>query len=158
MKKEVLIFGAGKSTQFLLNYLTAYSKKNDCLIYLADKDEQLLFEKTKGTKIKPVLLDIENDEKCKEIISGKSLVVSMLPANKHLKIAETCLSEKVHLLTASYISDEIKNLHKQAQKNGLIFLNELGVDPGLDHLSAMQALDELRQDGKRFQFVRTPKL
>ncbi len=147
MKKEVLVIGAGKSTQFLLNYLTAYSKKNGSLIYLADIDEQLLFEKTKGTKIKPVLLDVENDEKCKEIISGKSLVVSMLPANKHLTIAEICLSEKVHLLTASYISDEIKNLHNQAQQNGLIFLNELGVDPGLDHLSAMQALDELRQNG-----------
>lgn len=144
---EVLVIGAGKSTYFLLEYLYEYVESVNGEIYLADANSELLQKKSKGKNIKTVQLDITDQQKCFEVVRGKKLVVSMLPASMHIRVAEICLQLGVNLITASYISPEIQKMHNLVEEKGLIFLNELGVDPGLDHLSAMQALDRLRNQG-----------
>ena len=83
----------------------------------------------------------------KIVIEQADIVVSMLPASLHIKIAKDCLHYGKHLVTASYVSPELKALDKKVREAGLIFMNEIGLDPGIDHMSAMQIIDGIRKKG-----------
>ncbi|MEO0902639.1 MAG: saccharopine dehydrogenase C-terminal domain-containing protein, partial [Bacteroidota bacterium] len=76
-----------------------------------------------------------------------SVVISMLPPKLHIKVAEDCLDLGKHLVTASYISEAIQQLDERVKKKGLVFMNEIGLDPGIDHMSAMQIIDRIRSKG-----------
>ena len=80
-------------------------------------------------------------------LSGAHLVISMVPAHMHLSIAKACIAHKAHLVTASYLTPEMRALDLEAKENGLVFLNECGLDPGIDHMSAARLLDGIRADG-----------
>ena len=92
-------------------------------------------------------LDILDEESRKEAIKEVQIVVSMLPARLHSKVAKDCISFKKHLVTASYISDDIRKLDTSAKEAGLVFMNEIGLDPGIDHMSAMEVIDRIRTKG-----------
>ena len=78
-------------------------------------------------------------------LAKADIVVSMLPAHLHIEIAKDCITYKKHMVTASYISQAMQELDTEAKENGLIFMNEIGLDPGIDHMSAMKVLDEIRE-------------
>lgn len=92
-------------------------------------------------------LDINDAEALNQLVASSQLVVSMLPAFMHPTVAELCLKHKVNLATASYISDALLAMKHDVESAGLIFMNEVGLDPGIDHMSAMKIMDELREKG-----------
>jgi saccharopine dehydrogenase-like NADP-dependent oxidoreductase len=101
----------------------------------------------------PIQLDISNIEHRQQEIQKATIVISMLPAHLHVEIAEDCIVFKKHLVTASYISQKMQDLDSLAKENGLIFMNEIGLDPGIDHMSAMKVIDEIKaKGGKMIQF------
>jgi saccharopine dehydrogenase-like NADP-dependent oxidoreductase len=93
-------------------------------------------------------LDLKNDQARKLLISAADIVISMLPAALHTIIAEDCLEFAKNLVTPSYISPAMKSMHEAVKSKGLIFMNEMGLDPGIDHMSAMEIIDRLKAEGK----------
>ncbi|WP_124978822.1 saccharopine dehydrogenase family protein [Nonlabens xiamenensis] len=146
--REILIIGAGKSTGVLVDYLLKKSEKHQLQLVIADKNLQSAQSLAADhPKALPLELDIFNPSQRQQQIEKADLVISMLPARFHIEVARDCISFKKHLVTASYVSPEMEELHQQAVENGLVFMNEIGVDPGVDHMSAMQVIDRIRANG-----------
>ncbi|WP_224487781.1 saccharopine dehydrogenase family protein [Robertkochia flava] len=145
---KILIFGAGKSTSYLIPYLLEKSSEAELRITIADLNLSQAERACDGhTKCSAVKLDIFNEEDRYNAIAAHDLIISMLPARLHINIARDCLTLGKNMVTASYVSNEMEALHKDVQSKGLLFLNEIGVDPGIDHMSAMQVIDEIRAEG-----------
>lgn len=143
--KNILIIGAGRSATCLIDYLIKYTQLNGFNITIGDVSEDLVKEKTNGySHARGIVFDINNQEQRISEIAKSDIVISMLPAHMHLSVAKDCVEYKKHLITASYISAEMKSLHFEAEKNGILLLNECGLDPGMDHMSAMKIIDELK--------------
>ena len=146
--RRILIIGAGRSASSLIRYLLSKSKTENLHIVVADLSLALAEKKTENhPNATPIALNIFEIEERKEAIKNASIVISMLPAFLHIEIAKDCLEFKKHLVTASYISDAMQELDEEAKKNNLIFMNEVGLDPGIDHMSAMKVIDEIRAKG-----------
>lgn len=145
---KILIIGAGRSSGYLIKYLIDQSTANNWKITVADVDIELARQKTSWhSNATGISFDIRNEEKRKAVISEHDLVISMLPAFMHGEVARDCLEFGKHMATASYVSAEMKALHDDAVKKGLLFLNECGLDPGLDHASAMKIIHGIRAQG-----------
>ena len=146
--RTILVLGAGRSTQSLIDYLLHHAETENWHLTLADQNlawaEQKLRGHQRGTA---VALNAGDREARRALIAGKFITVSMLPAFMHPEVAADCLELGVHLATASYQSETLAKMSEAAKQKGLIFLNEIGVDPGIDHLSAMKLLDEVRAQG-----------
>lgn len=146
--RTILLVGAGKSTSFLLQFLLLNAEKENLHILVGDKDPNhaisLLNDHPNSTAIK---LDIFNEDQRVNAIKKADLVISMLPARYHIEIAKDCLAFGKNLVTASYVSPEMQQLDQQVKNKGLTFLNEIGVDPGIDHMSAMKVIDDIRSQG-----------
>ncbi|WP_222981929.1 saccharopine dehydrogenase family protein [Flagellimonas meishanensis] len=148
MSRTILVLGAGKSTSYLLDYLLKKSEEEKLLLTIGDlHPENIPTQFSSHPNCQVIALDILNDENRKRAIASASIVVSMLPPKLHIKIAEDCIHFKKHLVTASYVSNEIEALDKEAKKHGLVFMNEIGLDPGIDHMSAMEVIDRIREKG-----------
>ncbi|PHQ60328.1 MAG: saccharopine dehydrogenase, partial [Robiginitomaculum sp.] len=106
-----------------------------------DLAENILQNHKNGTAL---ILDIFNDNERTTAIKNADIVISMLPAHLHLNIAKDCLTYSKSMVTASYISEDMKGLHEEAIEKNLIFMNEIGLDPGIDHMSAMKVIDAIR--------------
>jgi saccharopine dehydrogenase-like NADP-dependent oxidoreductase len=145
--KRILIIGAGRSTSHLIQYLGNLAKEKNWHITIADINIEMARSKVFNDYMQAFFLDISDIKNTDEAIQDTDIVVSMLPAHMHISVAKLCLKHRKNLVTASYMSDEMIALSKEAQNKNLIFLNEIGVDPGLDHLSAIKALNEIRNDG-----------
>jgi len=146
--KKILIFGAGKSTTSLIRYLLSNSLSDHLEIIVADANILLAAEKIAGNPHgRAIEVDILNEAERSSQISNADLVISMMPPALHSLVAKTCLNEGKNLLTASYADEEMKLLHDAVTKKGLIFLCEMGLDPGIDHMSAMQIIDRIRAKG-----------
>jgi saccharopine dehydrogenase-like NADP-dependent oxidoreductase len=146
--RNILIIGAGKSTPYIVKYLMA--KSSDENLFLTIGDLNLNNAKklsTSHTNFRAIKFDILNRKNSSEQISKSDIVISMLPARFHVLVAKECLKHKKSLLTASYISDEMNELDKEVKSNGIIFMNEIGLDPGIDHMSAMKIIDQIKDDG-----------
>jgi len=142
---SILLIGAGRSTLFLVEYLQKHAAAQDWHITIADRDFSLAQERAAGhPRCEALELDIQQEDARRQAIGQAHLVISMLPAHMHLPVAQDCVALGKHMVTASYISAEMEALQEDAQKAGVIMINEIGVDPGIDHLSAMQLLDEKR--------------
>jgi saccharopine dehydrogenase-like NADP-dependent oxidoreductase len=144
----ISIIGAGKSSLFLIEYLADYCHVNQLTLTVYDRELtptiSLLQSKSKFVFEN---LDLVDSEKLELIVKRSQLLVSMLPADLHFKVAELCLKHKVHLATASYVSEQMKAIHIDVKAANLIFINEMGLDPGIDHMSAMKIMDEIRSQG-----------
>ena len=144
--KNILIIGAGKSSSSLIKFLLDKSDAENLRILIGDlstKNATKIINNHKNAKA--IVFDVFNEQQRETEIEKSDLVISMLPARFHIEVAKSCIKFKKHLVTASYISKEIKALDKAAKENGLVFMNEIGLDPGLDHMSAMQILDRIRE-------------
>nr|WP_298996881.1 saccharopine dehydrogenase C-terminal domain-containing protein [uncultured Allomuricauda sp.] len=148
MSRTVLVFGAGKSTAYLLDYILEKSVSEELKLVIADINPDSVDSKIASHPNCSVLqLDIFEDEKRENTVKDAAVVISMLPPKLHIKVAMDCLKHKKDLVTASYISDAIQQLDTDVKKNGLVFMNEIGLDPGIDHMSAMQIIDRIRDNG-----------
>ena len=145
---SILILGAGRSATSLINYLLAAAEENDWQVTVGDYALQLAQEKVKGSsRGEAIAFNVREEQDRINVISKADVVISMLPASFHPIVAETCLELGKHLLTASYVSDDMRALNEQAKAKGLLFLNECGLDPGIDHMSAMKVIDKVRDKG-----------
>ncbi|PJB12972.1 MAG: saccharopine dehydrogenase [Flavobacteriales bacterium CG_4_9_14_3_um_filter_40_17] len=146
--KKLLIVGAGKSTTYLIEYLLQKSQSENLCITVGDLSIDFANRLIRGySNAKAVFFDCLNPQDRHQHISEADLVISMLPARFHFEIAKDCLRLKKHLVTASYVNDEMKSLDGEVKKAGLVFMNEIGVDPGIDHMSAMKIINQIRQNG-----------
>lgn len=146
--KHILLFGAGKSATVLINYLQHLSKEKSWSVTIADANITLLNDKVKETAyVNKVLIEIEDASARQKLIEKSDVVISMMPPQLHFLIAMDCILFKKHLLTASYLDDKIKALAPQIKDNNLLFLYEMGLDPGIDHMSAMQLINEIKNKG-----------
>lgn len=152
--KNILIIGAGKSSSSLIKYLLDKSDKENLQLTIGDlstKNAEKLINNRKNAKA--IVLDVFNAHQREKEIQKTDVVISMLPARFHIEVAKDCIKLKKHMVTASYVSKEMKALDEAAKKNGLVFMNEIGLDPGLDHMSAMQIIDSIREkDAKMLLF------
>ncbi|MFT6197495.1 MAG: saccharopine dehydrogenase (NAD+, L-glutamate forming), partial [Nonlabens sp.] len=146
--RNILIIGAGKSTGVLVDYLLNKSDEHQLQLLIADKNlqsaESLSQNHENATAIE---LDIFEPEQRREQIQKADIVISMLPARFHIEVAKDCVSFNKNLVTASYVSPEMESLDKEVKEKGLVFMNEIGVDPGVDHMSAMQIIDRITNQG-----------
>ncbi|AUS05641.1 saccharopine dehydrogenase family protein [Pseudotamlana carrageenivorans] len=146
--RQILVIGSGKSTSYLLKYLCDHAFLENLFITVADlhtENAQSLINN--NTRAQAVKLDIFDAISRFDLIKKADIVISMLPAHLHIEIAKDCLKANKHMVTASYVSPEMQALDLDVRAKNLVFLNEIGVDPGLDHMSAMQILDRLRENG-----------
>ena len=144
----ILIIGAGRSASSLIQYLLNKSEKEYLHLIIGDLSLELAQKKTNNhPNATPIALDIFDENQRKEVIQKASIVISMLPAHLHIEVARDCIVYKKHLVTASYVSDAMQELDALAKENNLIFMNEIGLDPGIDHMSAMKILDEIKEKG-----------
>lgn len=146
--RNILIIGAGKSTSYLIKYFLDKSTEEKLHITVGDillkNAEKILENHINSTAIK---LDIFNDDERRNAIRKADIVVSMLPARLHIEVAKDCITYKKNMVTASYVSKEMEALDDEVKANNLIFMNEIGVDPGLDHMSAKQVIDDIHDKG-----------
>jgi saccharopine dehydrogenase-like NADP-dependent oxidoreductase len=146
--KKILILGAGMSATSLIQYLLDKSTQYQWKITLADLNvenaKKKLLNHPNGT---PKSFNIEDDTLLSLMVQNNDLVISLLPAKFHIKVAQQCLNFGKHLFTTSYVSPEMKAMHQEAQEKGLLFFNECGVDPGIDHMSAMKIIHHIQSLG-----------
>lgn len=146
--KNILLIGAGRSASTLIKYLLDNSQKENWKITVGDISAELAKQKTGDhPNAYAIAFDVNHEEQRANEISKVDLVISMLPATMHLAVAKECLKQKKNLVTASYVSAHMKELDADAKKAGVIFLNEIGLDPGIDHLSAMKVIDDVKSKG-----------
>jgi saccharopine dehydrogenase (NAD+, L-glutamate forming) len=146
--RNILIIGAGRSTTSLIRYLIEKSSSENLHITIGDISLESAQKLTKNhLNAKGILLDVFNEKQREEAVKAADIVISMLPARFHIEVAKDCITFGKNLVTASYISDEMQALNKEVVEKGLVFMNEIGVDPGIDHMSAMQVIDTIRDKG-----------
>lgn len=146
--KKIIIIGAGRSSVYLIEYLCSIAEELSLYITVADADFKLAEKKVINKPFaNAIALNITDEKILEQTIKEFDIVVSMLPASLHMKVAKLCLKTKKHLFTASYVSPEMAKLSKKAAEAGLLFMNECGLDPGIDHMSAMKIIDELNLKG-----------
>lgn len=152
MQRNILVIGAGRSATTLIGYLLKHAEEQNWHITVGDISAELCEKKIAGhPRGRAIAFDVFNAEQRKEEIAKADIVVSMLPASMHIEVAKDCVELGKHLTTASYISKEMKALDVAAKAKGIALLNETGLDPGIDHLSAMKLLDEIRNDGGKVE-------
>jgi len=146
--RNILIIGAGRSASSLIEYLLNKAEPENLHITIGDLSAELAQRKTKGhPRATAITFDIFDENQRKEEISKADIVISMLPAHLHFEVAKDCITYKKHMVTASYISPAMQELDAQVKANNLVFMNEIGLDPGIDHMSAMKIIEEIRDKG-----------
>ena len=144
--KRILVLGAGRSSSSLISYLLKHAKSQGWQVTVGDYNLETAVEKVKGHPDAEVIqFDIMDETRSLEVIRIADIVISMLPARFHIHVAELCIQVGIHLVTASYVDEEMKALDEKAKAKGIILLNECGLDPGIDHMSAMKVIDRIRE-------------
>ncbi len=146
--KNILLFGAGKSATVLIDYLLSNAKKEDWMLWIVDADLALAQHKTGGSPYgKAISFDINDEASRKPYIQQAHLVISLLPPSLHFLIAQDCITYKKNFLTASYVDEKMQSLKAAIKEANLLFLCEMGLDPGIDHMSAKKMIDSIEQEG-----------
>ena len=146
--RNILIIGAGRSASSLIQYLLNRSEAENLHLTIGDLSLELAQRKTNHHKnATAIAIDIFNATQRQTEIQKADIVISMLPAHLHIEVAKDCITYKKHMVTASYVSDAMQALDAAAKENNLVFMNEIGLDPGIDHMSAMKVIDDIREQG-----------
>jgi len=146
--RTILIIGAGRSASSLIQYLLNKSEAENLHLIIGDLSLASAQNKTNNhSNATAIALDVFDKNQRKDAIQKADIVISMLPAHLHIEVARDCIVYKKHMVTASYVSDAMKELDVLAKENNLIFMNEIGLDPGIDHMSAMKVINEIRAKG-----------
>jgi saccharopine dehydrogenase-like NADP-dependent oxidoreductase len=146
--KNILVLGAGLSSSSLIRYLLENSVENDWKVSIVDQNIEMVRLKIAG-HVNGEALSFDATDRSQRLpqMEKADLVISMLPARFHVPIAEDCIELKTNLITPSYISQEMRNLDAKAKQAGIVIMNEIGVDPGIDHMSAMKIIHEIMNRG-----------
>jgi len=143
--KKILVLGAGMVSRPMITYLLNQPEYQVIMASrTVSKAEDMIHGHPQG---KAFALDVNDDTKVEDFVSNADVVVSLLPYTYHVKVAEFCIKHKKHLITTSYVSDAMKALDKKAQQAGILILNECGLDPGIDHMSAMRIIHDIEAHG-----------
>ncbi len=146
--KNILLVGAGKSATVLINYLIAHAEEQGWKLTVADMNLELAQSKTgDSSHASAVSFDTANQNERSAYIEKADLVISLLPPANHLQIAKSCIEHRKDLLTASYVDEAMRSLQPEIEKNDLLFLCEMGLDPGIDHMSAMALINRVQSTG-----------
>lgn len=141
--KKVLLLGAGLVSRPLVQYLL---HQPDFEVTVASrtvsKAEKLVGDHERG---KALEWQVSQEEELNKLISEHDVAISLLPYTYHTKVAKVCIQFKKHLITTSYVSDEMNSLDADAKAAGILLLNEIGLDPGIDHMSAKKIIDDVHQ-------------
>lgn len=148
LMKRIILLGSGLSATNLIHYLLEHADQYDWHLAIGDINPDIPLRKIKNHPRGSVFyFDILDDALLQSSVCGADVVISFLPAAYHPRVAAVCLECRTHMVTASYVSKEMKLMDEEVRSAGLLFLNELGVDPGIDHMSAMRIIDEIRGKG-----------
>lgn len=146
--KNILLFGAGKSATCLIEYLGQKCMEKGWKLRVCDSNLEMVESKIEGfSAAEAVSVDVSIEEARKQLIQHADIVISMLPPSLHFLVAKDCVDLRKNLLTASYLDDKIKSLTAEVEAKGLLFIGELGLDPGIDHMSAMKLIHDIQQNG-----------
>lgn len=144
--QTILVAGAGKSSIYLIEYLLSNASRNKWKIIVADGSREAIEEKVKDSPFAEVaVIDITNADHREPLVSKADLVVSLMPPHLHIHLAKDCLKHKKNLITSSYISPEMKAMNEEVKKAGLMFMCEMGLDPGIDHMTANQIIHSIQK-------------
>ena len=153
---SILIIGAGRSSSALIRYVLEKAAEKGWTVIVADADPTLADRKVAGhPNGRAVWLDVNKANDRRDLIGRADVVVSLLPAHLHIEVAYDCIKLKKHLITASYVSQEMWRLGDEARSRELIFMGEMGLDPGIDHMSAMKIIDEIKGKGGKLTAFRS---
>ncbi|KAI8972025.1 Saccharopine dehydrogenase-domain-containing protein [Mycotypha africana] len=148
-KKTVLLLGSGMVAAPLVDYL---AKRPDVHIIVAsNRMSEANTLTTAYSNAESALLTIEDNDSLLRLVSKADVVVSLVPAFLHTKVAHACIEQRKDMVTASYVSKEMEELETKAQKAGILMMNEVGLDPGIDHMSAMKIIDEAKNKGSKIR-------
>jgi saccharopine dehydrogenase (NADP+, L-glutamate forming) len=152
--KTILVLGAGMVSRPMIRYLLDQPEYHVVMASrTVSKADQMIDGHPQGEAFS---LDVNDDKKVEEFVSKADLVVSLLPYTYHVKIAEMCIKHKKQMITTSYVSDAMNALDKKAKAAGILILNECGLDPGIDHMSAMRIIHDVeKKKGKVISFKST---
>lgn len=154
--KHILLFGAGRSATVLIEYLKQLSTEIVCRVTVSDADFSTVAQKVGDHPlVKPRQLDVQDGSARLSLVSEADVVISLLPPHLHYLVAMDCVQAGKHLLTASYVDDTIQSMEASIREKGLLFLCEMGLDPGIDHMSAMRLIDDIHQRGGRIRSFRS---
>ncbi len=146
--KKILVIGSGRSAVTLIKYLLDNAEGNNWQVTVADFSEELAkVAVANHSSGKAIFFNVTDDKQRQTEIENTDIVISMLPARMHITVAKACIRLGKNLVTASYVSKEIFALDEKAKNAGIILLNEIGLDPGIDHMSAMQVIDSIKENG-----------
>ena len=146
--KNILLFGAGKSATVLIDFLKIVADEKNWNVVVADGSIEVAKAKTGlHNRMQPIGINIENKEARETLIQNADIVISLMPPHLHYLVALDCITFSKNLLTASYIDEQTKALAQRAKEKGILFLYEMGLDPGIDHMSAMQIIHHIHQQG-----------
>jgi saccharopine dehydrogenase-like NADP-dependent oxidoreductase len=148
MSKAILVLGAGRSSAVLIEYLANACHERQWKFAVGDYSLEAARKMTEGLPPTSVILfDINDSVSASKTIAQYDVIVSLVPAHLHHLVAELCVKHGKHLITASYVGAEMKAYDAAAREKGLLFLNECGLDPGIDHMSAMQVINKIKSKG-----------
>lgn len=154
--RNVLILGAGRSSAALIQYALDKAQAGNWTVTVADADGHLANQKVNGHPAGlAVALDVADPAYRRALIEKASVVVSLLPPPLHPEVAKDCVAARKHLVTASYVSPEFRAFDEQAKHAGLVFMAEMGLDPGIDHMSAMQIIHRIQAQGGALKAFRS---
>lgn len=146
--KNILVLGAGQSAPYLISYLLKEAENNDWFVTVCDRDYELAKSRVgKSKRGKAVEFDINDETMRKSLIQNTDIVVNFLAPVFQFLVAKECLESGKHCVTASYENVKVKELHAEAENKGIIILNEMGLDPGIDHISAMPVINRIIDNG-----------
>ncbi|MBS1772099.1 MAG: saccharopine dehydrogenase NADP-binding domain-containing protein [Bacteroidetes bacterium] len=144
--QTILVAGAGKSSIYLIEHLITNAPKNKWKIIVADGSKEAIAEKIhKSPYAESAVIDITSTSDREPLVKRADIVVSLMPPHLHIHLAKDCLKHKKHIITSSYISDEMKEMDAAAKKADLMFMCEMGLDPGIDHMTANQIIHSIQK-------------
>lgn len=154
--KRILVIGAGRTSSSLINYLLSKSSEAGWFVTVADQS-LLLAEQKVGNHpgAKAIQFNVLDDDDRDTQIAKSDIVVSLLPETHHVHLIKDCIKHRAHLVTASYTSPEMAGYDQQVKDVGLIFLNEMGLDPGIDHMDTMRLITRVKNNGGKLISLRS---
>jgi saccharopine dehydrogenase-like NADP-dependent oxidoreductase len=144
--QTILVAGAGKSSIYLIHYLLSHAPRHKWKVIVADGSAEAIAEKINGhSSAEMAVIDITNEAQRAPLVQQADIVISLMPPHLHIHLAKDCLQYKKNLITSSYISPEMKEMDKAVKEAGLMFMCEMGLDPGIDHMTANQIIHSIQR-------------
>lgn len=154
--QTILVAGAGKSSIYLIEYLLENASRNKWKLIVADGDAKAISKwANRHSLLEVVVVDITRKQDREALVKRADLVISLMPPQLHILLAKDCLSHKKNLITSSYASAEMKAMDAAVKEAGLMFMCEMGLDPGIDHMSAAKIIHSVHKVAGRVTAFRS---